>query len=483
MDSQFLLSRRAQATTEALEQFGFRAVQNAFAPRVDGQTILDLSVAENWCIRSEIISLFQDAVLTGLNDRLLSYSNSYFGDTELIEALASFFNQYFRPCRPVETAHVAIGPGSSACLDALMHHICDPGEGVLVPAPFWNGFDFHFTIRARVQLIEAHVATLHNWTDPDGLITALTRAFDKSPCRIRALVITNPGNPLGECYSQETLRRCAQFCQQRNLQLVCDELYALSCFRHDILKPNSFHSILSMDLESCGVDASRIHTVWSLSKDFGCSGLRMGCIVSQANPTLLLGLRLPMSSQVSSLTALCTTSLLTSAKLPQLIQFNSERLLDCYRLLTDFLDSRRIEYVPATAGLFVFARLMPTAKSWDDEAKLKQSLQKKGLLVSPGKLYHLTSGQKGWFRLTFAIPKDQLTEAVAILARCVYMRRRLLSTPSKRKRQSARLAKRKHSEVEDNMELGAPDQVSNGGDADIFISVTDKGRANSLDGA
>jgi hypothetical protein len=70
MDSQVLLSRRSQATTEALEEFGFRAVQNASAPRVDGQAIIDLSVAENWCIRSEIISLFQDAVLTGLNDRV-----------------------------------------------------------------------------------------------------------------------------------------------------------------------------------------------------------------------------------------------------------------------------------------------------------------------------------------------------------------------------------------------------------------------------
>jgi hypothetical protein len=169
-----------------------------------------------------------------------------------------------------------------------------------------------------------------------------------------------------------------------------------------------------------------------------------------------------MSSQVSSLTSLCTTSLLTSTKLSQLIQLNSERLLDCYRLLTDFLDSRSIEYVPATAGLFVFARLLPMAKSWTDEAKLQQSLRKEGLLVSPGKLYHLTSGKTGWFRLTFAIPKNQLTEAVAILARCVDIRRKLLSTPSKSN--SARLAKRKHSEAEHNMELSAPDQVSNGGE-------------------
>jgi hypothetical protein len=42
-----------------------------------------------------------------------------------------------------------------------------------------------------------------------------------------------------------------------------------------------------------------------------------------------------------------------------------------------------------------------------------------------------------------------------------------LSTPSKRK--SARLAKRKHSETEDNMELSAPDRASNGGDGDLFI--------------
>jgi aspartate/methionine/tyrosine aminotransferase len=126
-----------------------------------------------------------------------------------------------------------------------------------------------------------------------------------------------------------------------------------------------------------------------------------------------------MSAQVSSLTALCTTALLTSPALSRLIQLNSERLLDCYRHLTEFLDSRGIEYIPATAGLFVFARLMPTAKSWDDEASLQQCLRREGVLVSPGRLYHLPSEQNGWFRLTFAIPKDQLTKAVAILARCL----------------------------------------------------------------
>jgi aspartate/methionine/tyrosine aminotransferase len=56
----------------------------------------------------------------------------------LIEALASFFNQYFNPHVPVLPAHIAVAPGAAASLDALLYNICDPGEGVLVPGPYWS---------------------------------------------------------------------------------------------------------------------------------------------------------------------------------------------------------------------------------------------------------------------------------------------------------------------------------------------------------
>lgn len=49
-----------------------------------------------------------------------------------------------------------------------------------------------------------------------------------------------------------------------------------------------FVSILSIDpFKEAGCDPSRVHVVYGASKDWGANGLRLGALVSQANPALV----------------------------------------------------------------------------------------------------------------------------------------------------------------------------------------------------
>jgi aspartate/methionine/tyrosine aminotransferase len=58
--------------------------------------------------------------------------------------------------------------------------------------------------------------------------------------------------------------------------MICDEVYALSHFGKDNSEDAAgFCSALSLDLDLIGCQRSRVHVVWSMSKDLGCSGLRM----------------------------------------------------------------------------------------------------------------------------------------------------------------------------------------------------------------
>ena len=109
-----------------------------------------------------------------------------------------------------------------------------------------------------------------------ALIPALTKALENSTRPVRALVLTNPHNPFGQMYPKDVLEACVKFCQEHDIHYISDEVYALSVFP----TPNSKHtspfvSALSLDLEALGCDASRVHTIWSTSKDFGSSGIRM----------------------------------------------------------------------------------------------------------------------------------------------------------------------------------------------------------------
>ncbi|KAG2417905.1 hypothetical protein HFD88_001004 [Aspergillus terreus] len=245
------LSIRSRTTLASLRRFGFQTTQQA-KPTESSKTPIDASVAENWSIRPELLSLFQETLQTELGAQHLSYPNSHHGDTKTLQALCTFFNRYFRPHLQVKDSHIALASGSANCLAGLLYHICEPGDGVLIPAPYWNGFDFHFGVRAQVNPVAAPIRDLHDAFNPDGLLESLTAAFDTSPYPIRALVLTYPGNPLGQCCSAEALRRCAKFCHDRGLHLICDEVYALSYFGAADSEATPFQSIVSFDLNAMG---------------------------------------------------------------------------------------------------------------------------------------------------------------------------------------------------------------------------------------
>lgn len=75
------------------------------------------------------------------------------------------------------------------------------------------------------------------------------------------------------------LIECLEFCQERGLHLICDELYALTDLENTKMG-EKFVSVLSltepfMPEGAIKVDPNRIHVVWSTSKLFGVSGLRV----------------------------------------------------------------------------------------------------------------------------------------------------------------------------------------------------------------
>ena len=105
--------------------------------RLDSPNI-DLSSAENWLIRAELIEICKEAITERLCPQDLSYPRAFAGYPEVLDAFASFLNSYFCPVIPIEKSHLATAPGAASCLDALFYNICDAGDGVLIPGPYWS---------------------------------------------------------------------------------------------------------------------------------------------------------------------------------------------------------------------------------------------------------------------------------------------------------------------------------------------------------
>jgi aspartate/methionine/tyrosine aminotransferase len=233
----------------------------------------------------------------------LSYAEGLGGDPALLTALSSFFNTYFSPSIPVIPDHITAASGAGNCLDALMCGICEPGDMVIVPGPFFCSLPscFHFQTPISKYLaakfgpyfqVHAQVNIIGTSTQKfsDSLTACLQTlkfayATAPDPKRIKALVMTNPHNPFGQCYPREVLLECMRFCQEHGLHYISDEIFALSVFETPDSKGNPFVSALSLMDEA--IDSSRVHVVWSASKDFGCSGIRMVCNSSICSGLLL----------------------------------------------------------------------------------------------------------------------------------------------------------------------------------------------------
>lgn len=75
----------------------------------------------------------------------------------------------------------------------------DPGDGILVSSPIYGRFELDFGNEARLNIVYAKMGSV------DSFAVAVVEQFDlamekakKDGVRIRALLISNPSNPLGE---------------------------------------------------------------------------------------------------------------------------------------------------------------------------------------------------------------------------------------------------------------------------------------------
>lgn len=76
------------------------------------------------------------------------------------------------------------------------------------------------------------------------------------------------------------------------------------------------------------------------------------------------------------------------------------------------LRARGLDYIPANMGPFLLARLVPDARTWEDEAEVVQACKEAGVSISAGRGYHVPDCEKGWARLNFALDPDRLAEAL-----------------------------------------------------------------------
>lgn len=122
------------------------------------------------------------------------------------------------------------------------------------------------------------------------------------------------------------------------------------------------------------------------------------------------------SPGTSVLSSVATRALMDSPQLPILFSNQQTRLLASYNLLVAFLNRHGIQYIPASAGLFLMVRLSTDPTSLKKELAMASKLEEHGLILGCGYNYHMDETRFGYFRITFAVPRERLDLGLCRLA-------------------------------------------------------------------
>ncbi|XP_048806787.1 1-aminocyclopropane-1-carboxylate synthase-like protein 1 isoform X3 [Lagopus muta] len=333
------------------------------------------------------------------------------------EEIAKFLTHYARAAKELRPEHITVMNGCCAVFATLSTVLCDPGDGYLIPAPHYGGINSKMWLYGGLQPVHVPLSSevTNEETHPfqltaEKLEAALQRA-KKQGIRVRALVLINPNNPLGNIYPAQLLKECLEFAHRHELHVIMDEIYMLSVY-----DDTTFTSVLSLDSLP---DLERTHFMWGFSKDFGMSGIRVGVLYTRNHEIQKAVNQLAVFHSCPGPVQHVLTQFLKDREWLDNVFFptNKKRLKEAQNLLVDGLADIGIPVLKSSGGLYVWADFRKFLKSQTFEAELElwQKLLDKKLLISPGKAFYCY--EPGWFRLVFSdsVNKIYLCKLVFLL--------------------------------------------------------------------
>ncbi|KAF2304039.1 hypothetical protein GH714_026584 [Hevea brasiliensis] len=296
---------------------------------------------------------------------------------------------------------------ATAANELLIFILADPGDALLVPIPYYPGFDRDLRWRTGVKIVPIHCDSSNNFQVTPQALEAAYKDAEAMNIKVRGVLITNPSNPLGATIQRSVLEDILDFATQKNIHLVSDEIYSGSTF-----SSSEFVSIAEI-LEARGYkDSERVHIVYSLSKDLGLPGFRVGTIYSYNDKVVTTARKMSSFTLISSQTQhLLATMLSDKVFTKNYIKINRERLRKRYEMIIQGLRSAGIECLKGNAGLFCWMNLSPLLKTPTKEGELSlwnSIIHDLKLNISPGSSCHCS--EPGWFRVCFANMSEQTLE-------------------------------------------------------------------------
>jgi aspartate aminotransferase len=226
-----------------------------------GKTVYDFSVGEpDFTTPEHICAAAADAMRAGHTHYTVAS-----GIPELKKAIAASYKRSHG--LEYSPQQVVVSNGAKHSLHNVFTVLCNPGEEVIIPAPYWVSYaELVKLTGAKPVIVETEESNNFRLT-PEQLRRAITP-------RTTILLLCSPSNPTGSMYSPHDLAALADVVVERNLTVISDEIY-----ERLIYGDNRFASFPTV---RPGLPEHTI-VINGVSKAYAMTGWRIGWTLSPLN--------------------------------------------------------------------------------------------------------------------------------------------------------------------------------------------------------
>jgi len=357
--------------------------------RKQGKKVIDFAVGEPlFDTPKEIV----DATIKALENKKTRYS-PISGLPELKEEISTSLNENNLS---YGKENITITNGAKQALYSVFQVLCNPGDEVILPKPYWVTFPEQIRLASANPVI---VDTFEHKLDLEKIKESIT---DKT----RAIIVNSPHNPTGVVYPEEQLKEVVEIASEKNIFLISDEAY--DWLVYDGLKPQTTAALFPEHKKN-------IITIKSFSKDFSMTGFRIGYIAAEKE---FIGMVNKLQSHLTG--NVCTfaqygaiSAMKTGKKIIEkyITEMEEKRNL-AYKLTT-----KHFECIKPQGAFYMFPevkdRFNGDIKNSVDFAAL--ILEKAGVAVVPGDFF----GSDDNVRISYALSDEDIKEGFENISKLI----------------------------------------------------------------
>lgn len=372
-----------------LDEVGFSDIvqirNKVMALRADGKQVHAFHGGEPFFETPELI---KQAAVKALKENQTHYAPSS-GIAPLREALVKKLAAKNKIKATVDEVIVTVG--GSQGLYAAFQTVLDPGDDVLVFAPYWTPIgDLIHGAQARPLFVPSVTARRN------GIRKTLVQF---STPRTRAIYYNTPQNPSGLVFTRAEAEEVATFAQERDLIVIADEAY------EDLVYGGGHFSIASLP----GM-AERTITCFTFSKSYAMTGWRAGYAV--AKEPFMTGLRKIVLYSTNGVATPVQYAMVEALKTAESeIAARREEYRKRRDLLVAALNDAGLACEPPAGAFYAFPNVEKISRNSKEAAR--QLLEKAQIATIPGSVFGAQG--EGHLRFSYAVKIEEIEQCAAAL--------------------------------------------------------------------